>query len=298
MTAIKPNTKISLKKADWELDFYSRPITEKDGKKRWEVLISSTEDFSGEKPFRWAKNCPSGMVNSTWLATALQEALNEAIEEGWAKPSKLRFWRPSMRTIIKKASEKVGIDPVSSRRTYSLSEWLDDRTRDFYPNEVGYIAGPLAPTFSPISNQSVPLPEAIRGDAWSFATLSVSTLREASDWPIEFSGLVPIKETIKDNIQIPGIRLFSKSRSLGLAAWLGGLEPVALTLENLQLVLEAGLDERWLVTDMEKETADYAHKCFKNSKTHADGLQFIAVQSTPEDEKFAGFWMLREFQIN
>ena len=35
-----------LKVADWEVDFYSRPIIEVDGKKRWELLISSTQDFS------------------------------------------------------------------------------------------------------------------------------------------------------------------------------------------------------------------------------------------------------------
>ena len=28
--------------ADWELDFYSRPILEADGRKRWELLITAT----------------------------------------------------------------------------------------------------------------------------------------------------------------------------------------------------------------------------------------------------------------
>ncbi len=44
--------------ADWEVDFYSRPILESDGKKRWELLISTTQDFSGSKPFRWEKSVP------------------------------------------------------------------------------------------------------------------------------------------------------------------------------------------------------------------------------------------------
>ena len=34
-----------LKISDWELDFYSRPIIEKDGKKRWELIISSSKNF-------------------------------------------------------------------------------------------------------------------------------------------------------------------------------------------------------------------------------------------------------------
>lgn len=287
----------SLKKADWELDFYSRPVIETNGKKRWELLISSTEDFSGEQPFRWDKKCPAGEVNSTWLTKALKEALSQALLEGWELPSKLRFWRTSMKTMIKKAANNVGIDPIASRRTYSLVEWLKERKKDIYPNEPGYIAGPLAPAFSPISNQPVPLPEAVRGDAWSFATLPIGTLRDANEWPMEFNGLIPIKEIIDDEIPIPGIRLFSKSRSLGLAAWLGGLEPVALIQENSQLILEAGQDERWLVTDMDKQTATFAGKSFQEAKEKADGLQFISIQSTPEEEKFAGFWMLRDLPI-
>jgi len=30
--------------ADWEIDFYSRPILDTDGRKRWELLICSTPD--------------------------------------------------------------------------------------------------------------------------------------------------------------------------------------------------------------------------------------------------------------
>jgi hypothetical protein len=31
----------------------------------------------------------------------------------------------------------------------------------------------------------------------------------------------------------------------------------------------------------------------KQASEHADGLQFIAVQTSPEAERFEGFWMLR-----
>ena len=40
-----------LKISDWELDFYSRPIIEKNGKKRWELIISSSKNFETEKIF-------------------------------------------------------------------------------------------------------------------------------------------------------------------------------------------------------------------------------------------------------
>ena len=93
-----------LKISDWELDFYSRPIIEKNGKKRWELIISSSKSFKTEEIFLWNKVCPANEVNSIWLTKALNEALNDAEREGWAKPLKIRFWRASMKSIIKKSS--------------------------------------------------------------------------------------------------------------------------------------------------------------------------------------------------
>ncbi len=84
------------RQADWELDFYSRPILEKDGKKRWELLIISTPEINGEECFRFSKLCPASQVNSTWLAAALREALAEAEQLGWKPPQRLRAWRSAM----------------------------------------------------------------------------------------------------------------------------------------------------------------------------------------------------------
>ena len=36
---------LKLKTSDWELDFYSRPIIESNGKKRWELIICSTRNY-------------------------------------------------------------------------------------------------------------------------------------------------------------------------------------------------------------------------------------------------------------
>ena len=36
----KMESSLELKISDWELDFYSRPIIESNGKKRWELIIS------------------------------------------------------------------------------------------------------------------------------------------------------------------------------------------------------------------------------------------------------------------
>ena len=65
---------------------------------------------------------------------------------------------------------------------------------------------------------------------------------------------ITIKESYDFSTPIPGLRLFSKTRALALAGWLGGLEPVKLAIEGNQLLLEAGQDDRWLVTDISNET--------------------------------------------
>ena len=38
----KVEQSLELKVSNWELDFYSRPIIEANGKKRWELIICST----------------------------------------------------------------------------------------------------------------------------------------------------------------------------------------------------------------------------------------------------------------
>ena len=95
-------------------------------------------------------------------------------------------------------------------------------------------------------------------------------------------------------ILIPGLRLFSKRRALAIAGWLGALEPVKLVIEGNQLILEAGQEDRWLVSDLSNEIASTVQISLKKSRDDINGLQFIAVQTTPEEEKFSGFWMLRD----
>ena len=87
---------------------------------------------------------------------------------------------------------------------------------------------------------------------------------------------------------------FSSKRSLALSAWLGGLEPVKLLIEGTQIILEAGQADRWLVTDVEEEAKKAIENNFINTKLDADGLQFISVQKSPEENSLDGFWMLKD----
>jgi hypothetical protein len=284
--------------SDWELDFYSRPILDADGRKRWELLITTTPSSDDENiPFRFAKVCPSTEVNSIWLSTALSEAREQALQGGYGAPVRLRCWRSSMRTMVQRAATDQDIEMISSRRTFALLDWLEQREREVYPKEEGFMAGPLAPPPAPVVTPPIPLPEEVQGDAWSWASLPAGLLREAGDWPMSFSGLLPVPSHLEDEAQVPGLRLFSQTRSLAMAGWLGGLEPVRLLVEGRQLILEAGQDDRWLVSDLDDKAANNVASALATSQTSVRGLQFIAIQASPEEQAFAGFWMMRDIPM-
>ena len=294
----KTNSNPNLKISDWELDFYSRPIIEKNGKKRWELIISSSKNFNTDDIFLWNKICPANEVNSIWLTKALNEALNDAEKKGWAKPSKIRFWRASMKSIITKSIENIEIEALVSRRTYELFDRIEFLEQEVYPLENGYIKGVLAPTFtSSIANDPKPLPEAVRGDALTISVISIEELKLVQDWPIEFGDIFPIQNSIKNENLVPGLRLFSKDRSLALAAWFSSLEPVKMLIEKNQLILEASEDNKWLVTDLQEKDAKELNDKFTQTKEDSYGYQFISIQSTPFVEKFAGFWILKDVEL-
>jgi hypothetical protein len=280
---------------DWELDYYARPIVEADGKKRWELLICSTPSALEQEPaFRWIQTCPAGSVNSIWLREALEQAIAAAADAGLAAPRRLRCWRGAMRTMVQRAAEGLGVELVPSRRCYSLVTWLQQRERSVYPQEKGYLAGPLAPPTEPIRPVPLPLPEAARGESWAWALLTAGDLADAAQWEIDFAGLGPLPRELDPAAAIPGIRLFGGPRALAIAGWLAGLEPVRLEISGRQLVLEAGLDDRWLLSDLDTAATSAATAALQTARDAAAGLQFLAVQEGPSDQRFTGFWMLQD----
>ena len=156
------------------------------------------------------------------------------------------------------------------------------------------MAGPLAPTPLPPQAPAMLLPEAVRGDSWSWASLTVADLRDAGGWDVGFDGLVPLPTPLSDTAGVPGIRVFSARRALAIAGWVAGLEPVRLRLDGGALVLEAGLENSWLLGRLDPAEADAAQQAFVASREEAGGLQFLAIQSDERSERFEGFWLLRD----
>ena len=284
----------------WELDFYSRPVLDEEGKKLWELLIcESSEDMSRSPDtlFKYAQYCSSKTVNSLWL----KEAIEKAIALAETTPKKIRFFRRQMNNMIVKACNDVGINPVPSRRTYALNKWLEERIKNVYPQESGFdlnTANTPSVQYPPLN--AISLPDAVkgdRGDKWLFVSLSATDFDDMKEWDIDFqeSFALSLLNIASDTI-IPGLIIYSP-RATPLAAWMSGLEMGYLNLEKdmrPQLRLETGLSDSWTLINLtNKETVKQAED-FEKAKQKAAGVHFLAVQSSPDSESFAGFWLLKE----
>ncbi|MEH2158682.1 Tab2/Atab2 family RNA-binding protein [Nostoc sp.] len=282
----------------WEIDFYSRPILDANQKKVWEVLVcESPLDIStkADSLFRYTQYCPSNQVNSGWLRTALQEAINQA---GKA-PIKIRFFRRQMNNMITKACQDLGIPAQPSRRTLALNQWLEQRMVEVYPQEAGYQGGtnPSVRLEKPLPQR---LPDALEGQQWVFVTLDAADLAEMPEWEIGFGEAFPLELVqVSPEARIPGILIFSP-RALPLAGWMSGLELAFLrfdTSEEARLVLETGVTESWIVANIKKPQILAEAKGFEEAKQKANGVHFIGVQSDPKAQSFAGFWLLQEVNL-
>jgi hypothetical protein len=282
----------------WEIDFYSRPILDENQKKVWEVLVcESPLDIRAETDslFHYAEYCPSTQVNSVWLRTALQEAINKAGEA----PIKIRFFRRQMNNMITKACQDLGIPAQPSRRTLVLNQWLQQRMEEFYPQEPGYQGGtnPSVRLESPLPQR---LPDALEGQQWVFVSLSVAELAEMPEWDIAFGEAFPIEMAkLSPESRIPGVLIFSP-RALPLAGWMSGLELAFLRIDNsvgTRLILETGATESWILANIKNPQTVAEAKGFAEAKEQANGVHFIGIQSSPQAESFAGFWLLQEVAL-
>ncbi|MBW4519998.1 MAG: Tab2/Atab2 family RNA-binding protein [Scytolyngbya sp. HA4215-MV1] len=279
----------------WELDFYSRPILDEKGKKIWELLICESPigvTSQIDSLFRYAQYCPSTQVNSNWLKVAIAEAIAQAPHP----PDKIRFFRQAMNNMIIKACDEVGISAQLSLRTFALNLWLQQRMQEVYPEHPGYQPGVAAAVaFAPTNPQ--PLPDALIGEKWQFVTLEASTLAEMDDWEIDFGEAFPLNlAQLEPTMPVPGLLIFS-SRAKALAAWMSGLELACVKFEReptARLLLETGIDDRWILAPLSTTQTQAEAEGFEATKQKARRIHFLAVQSNPQSETFAGFWLLQE----
>lgn len=283
----------------WELDFYSRPVLDENQKKLWEVLICETPTQINQKAdslFYYSQFCSNQTVNSLWL----KEALEKAIAESGVTPKKIRFFRRQMNNMITKACEDLGIPAAPSRRTYTLNQWLEKRLETFYPQQEGYDEAAAKSTSVQYPDlNAIPLPDAVRGDRgdrWSFVSLEAEAFTEMNEWDIAFGEAFPLSLMgVTPEMRIPGLIIFSP-RALPLAAWMSGLEMGYLKIEMGErpfVRLETNVSDSWILANLTDKQTIAEAQGFETAKQKARNVHFLAVQSQPESESFAGFWLLQ-----
>ena len=282
----------------WELDFYSRPILDERQKKLWELLICESPldiNHPTDSLYRYSEFTDNQQVNSIWLKSAIEKAIANAPEA----PQKIRFFRRQMNNMITKACGEMAIPAVLSRRTYALNQWLQQRMEEVYPTYSNYQAA-TNPSVQYMSSVPQPLPDALIGEKWTFVSLEVEAFAEMSEWDIDFGEAFPLSTiSLAPNLQIPGLIIYS-SRAKPLAAWMSGLELAFLKFNSgppARLLLETGGNDCWILANLANSSTIEEAKRFSEAKSKVKQVHFLAVQSNPESESFAGFWLLQEINI-
>jgi hypothetical protein len=282
----------------WEIDFYSRPIVDEQQKKLWELLVCDAT-----RSFEFTKFCSGAEANARWLQVTLQEAITQwqtenQLPEG-AKPEKIRFFRRPMIAIISRACEALEIPAQPSRRTFAMVQWLQERSLSVYPEHPGFQAQmPTPAQFEPVPPQ--PLPDALMGESWSLVSLSFEALQELPEWDVQFRDGIPLSLIhLPQDAIVPGLVVYSR-RAVPLAGWMSGLEVAGLDYQKTPqslLVLETGLNDRWILANLNRPALQEELTNFMATKQQSKGIHFVAIQESPEVEFFAGFWLLQDLSF-
>ena len=148
---------------DWQLDFCSRPMKDERGKKMWELLICDET-----RSFEHAEYFPNNRINSVELS----KAIDRVIAAQGARPRRFKFFRSQMQTIITRACNDAGVDPLPSRRCQTLTKWLDWRVENVYKQHPGF-DGQASPMMGFENSAPRPLPDALRGESWALSLIHI-----------------------------------------------------------------------------------------------------------------------------
>lgn len=273
---------------EWELDCYSRPVVNEDGKKLWEILIT---DSVGD--FRFLKAIPSSLVNSRNLRNIIEEVIDLAP----VRPRTIRFFRGQMLNMISIALSTLEVEVKPSRQTPNLFMWLAEREKGIYP---------LMPGYSPQLRQgnildfevSQPerLPDLLKAESYAFVALPAEAFwnKEITSENIKKGRLTPMRE-LPQTGWVHGITLFSR-RADSIAAWMQGLEISHLKADLLtrELVLNLDVNLQYIIAPL-SEAQKREAQVFEKGRSTSSGYHFLSVQFSPDSEDVEGFWLLREF---
>jgi len=277
--------------AVWEADFYRRPLQADSGEPLWELLVCRAGNG-----VVYEAQCPQAQASAAWLRSQLQAAAQHE------PPERVRVFRPQAVSLFQTVAPQVGATVEPTRRTRALKQELQRRAAR-YPRAANYTGEPrdLTQLDRPPPQ---PLPEAIWGEQWRFASLPAGDLANFRERPIPIcqmpEALLPLELGIASTAPVPGAIVYGGRQAMQLAQWLAEAQPVTLNHIPTEagrsggLVLEAGLADRWVFATFDDADVAQAAQTYEQRKQAAQGLHFLLVQPDDSGKTDSGFWLLRD----
>ncbi|MFB2923651.1 MULTISPECIES: Tab2/Atab2 family RNA-binding protein [Aerosakkonema] len=274
----------------WQIDFYRRPLQDEVGSALWELLICDRS-----RSLTYSAFCPQSEVTPDWIVCQLLIAASSYKN----LPELIQVFRPQSLGLMEASGKQLGIPVEATRRTHTLKQWLQEKANQ-YPSMEGYSGEPYTP-LAIEKPPPIPLPERFWGERWRFATLNAGDIQERfSDRlvPIvempEF--LLPINLGIASTVAVPGVVIDGGRRAMQIARWIQESKPVSLNYipgAPNGLVLEAGLNDRWIVATFEDEEVSAAAQMYEARLLLSRGLHFLLMQPDDSGMTYSGFWLLQ-----
>lgn len=274
--------------AVWQVDFYQRPVCDRDGTPLWELCV-----VIPDRNFQTSAWCVQTEANSAWIAARFAEI--------GTPPGALHVFRPEALSLIKTAGQAIGTTTIATRRTIALKRYLQTRAAEYI--RIDGFNADLARTYDPLAvgrPAPVPLDDGLQGDRWRFASLTPEALDAVLARPIRFKSapeaLHPLRLGLASTAQIPGIVFDAGRRSLHLARWIDRQLPVAIDYIPGQpdgLVLEVGLADRWVLATFDDTDVAAAGQLYRERRDTAQGLHFLLIRPDDSDMTYTGLWLLQ-----
>ncbi|MEB3343027.1 Tab2/Atab2 family RNA-binding protein [Okeania sp.] len=274
-------------KTIWQIDYYRRPLQDKQGQKLWELLICTPN-----RNLEFMAMCPQSEVNANWVVAQLQK-----LAQDQSLPNIIQVFRPQCLGLIETAAQTLGLKVQPTRRTTALKQWLLERAEKYQEMEAynGEFYNPLLLDVPP----PVPLAENLWGDRWRFASLPAGNIQDIMERPIPILGapefLLPLNLGLSSILPVPGVVIDGGRQSMRLARWLETAEPYLLNYipgEPDGLILETGLVDRWVVATFSDREVSAAGQVYEERKEPTQGLHFLLVQPDDSGMTYSGFWLL------
>ncbi|MEO0458186.1 MAG: Tab2/Atab2 family RNA-binding protein [Cyanobacteria bacterium P01_A01_bin.114] len=274
----------------WQLDFYRRPLQDTAGNPLWELLLCDAK-----MAFSYSETCPQWEANAQWL----QKQFSYATERAGYAPSEIQVFRPQTLPLAELAGKALEISVVAKRNLPTLKQWLSQRAA-WYSNLNTYTGEP----YHPLEIERLPplpLPEDLWGDQWQFAGISNADLLKFQFEPVPYLSIPPELRPLELGLPIttliPGVIIDGGRQSMALAQWVKSVQPVFVKYMSGApdgLILEAGLNDRWVLATFDDTDVQGAANTFEQRKQSAKGLHFLLVRPDGSGVTYTGLWLLQE----